>query len=623
MCGICGYFNKNAQDLGFNSEDVIQSMCSVLVHRGPDDMGIYIDDDIALGMRRLSIIDLQTGQQPIHNEDKSIWTVFNGEIYNFQEIQTYLKKKGHIFYTKSDTEVIVHAYEEFNEDFVHHLRGMFAIALWDGKQKKLILARDRLGIKPLYYVNLPDILIFGSEIKSLRCHPEVPLEINPVACDAYFALGYIPDPLSIYKNIKKLPPGHRIICDLKETKIEKYWDVRFDPNFHKTFEQWQEDLENTLLESVRLRLISDVPLGAFLSGGLDSSTIVAFMTQCMEKPVKTFSIGFEDEDHNELEDARRIAKHFHTEHHEFIVRPDVFEIIDQLAFQFDEPFGDSSAIPTYLVSKMARQYVKVVLSGDGGDELFAGYNRYIRELNYQKWGVLPRTLGTKIISKLSKRLPKGRELLNHLALKPDLRYLNEVSIFKLTERMRLYTNSWRELVEQDLANLIMGTYFTQAVNWDFISQRLYVDIKSYLPGDILTKVDRASMAVSLEVRVPLLDHKLVELLATVPSYFKLNGNERKIIFRKMASKFLPPETLQKKKHGFSVPVANWFSNTWKDFCMEVLTDSSSKRNGFFNHKYIEEEILNQHISGKKDQSAKLWTLMIFELWLQNQNLKFV
>ena len=437
MCGITGFIDlwntSGARDAEARAH-TLDEMCRVITHRGPDDQGVMLREGVALGMRRLSIIDLAGGHQPIANEDNAVTIVFNGEIYNYRELQSDLQSRGHRFRTNSDTETIVHAYEEFGASCVNHLRGMFAFAIWDDREKKLFIARDRVGKKPLYYsVTRGGTLVFGSELKSLLEHPDVERNMNPQALDAYFSLGYVPDPISIFDNVEKLPPGHHLTFTNGRLTVERYWDFSYNSNGngHRASD-YLDELRSLLDEAVKLRLVSDVPLGAFLSGGIDSSTVVGLMARHMDQPVKTFSIGFNEDSYDELKYARLTAKKFGTDHHEFIVTPDICEVVDQLAWHFDEPFADSSAIPTYVVSKLAREHVKVVLTGDGGDELFAGYSRYVTERHRSKFDLVPRVVKEGFMDPLSRRLPHGawgRNYLHNVSLDPISRYLDNVSVF--------------------------------------------------------------------------------------------------------------------------------------------------------------------------------------------------
>lgn len=619
MCGIAGfidYWGRGADRV--QRRAVLQEMCDVIRHRGPDDEGFLLKEGVALGMRRLSIIDLSGGAQPISGEDGSITIVFNGEIYNFHEVRKDLEERGHIFKTNSDTEAIVHAYEEFGNDCVHRLRGMFAFAIWDDKARELYIARDRVGKKPLYYTLTSDsTLVFGSELKSLLAHPGVKRDIDVEAIDAYLTLGYIPDPLSIFRDVHKLPPGHYLRFCAGRVITQQYWDFVFQTTDQRQTGDYLDELKSLLDESVRLRLISDVPLGAFLSGGIDSSTIVALMARNMNQPVKTFSIGFNEDSYNELRYARLTAAKLGTDHHEFFVTPEICDVVDQLVWHFDEPFADPSAIPTYMVSKLAREHVKVVLSGDGGDELFAGYTHYVVQSKRQAFSALPKAFRKGLIHPLSYRLPHGawgRNYLHNISLEPIDRYLDSLSYFTELSRQSLYTT--------DFQNSLPGTkevarrfadYSARVQTKQPLDQLLYIDSKTYLPGDILTKVDRMSMATSLEVRVPLLDHKLIEFVTTIPSSLKLAGSETKHLLKQAAKDLIPPEILTRPKQGFGVPLEEWINHQLRDQIRETLREPRTRQRGYVRTDYVE-VLLTEHEKGRRDHSQPLWSLLMLELW---------
>jgi asparagine synthase (glutamine-hydrolysing) len=594
-------------------------MCRVIRHRGPDDQGVMLKPGVALGMRRLSIIDLAGGHQPISNEDNTVTIVFNGEIYNYRELQKELQTRGHQFRTNSDTETIVHAYEEFGSSCVNHLRGMFAFAIWDHREKQLFIARDRVGKKPLYYsVTRGGMLVFGSELKSLLEHPEVERNINPQALDAYFSLGYVPDPISIFENVEKLPPGHYLTFTNGRLTVERYWDFSYNTNGngHKAAD-YLEELRALLSEAVKLRLVSDVPLGAFLSGGVDSSTVVALMAEHMDQPVKTFSIGFNEDSYDELKYARLTAKKFGTDHHEFMVTPDICEVVDQLAWHFDEPFADSSAIPTYVVSKLAREHVKVVLTGDGGDELFAGYSRYVTERNRSKFDLVPRVVKKALMDPLSRGLPHGawgRNYLQNVSLDPISRYLDTVSVFTGLNKSSLYSDDFSDQL-RDSSHL--NAYFhelSRNVKTNApLDSLLYIDSKTYLPGDILTKVDRMSMAVSLEARVPLLDHKLIEFVTRIPASMKLAGIETKHLFKQVISDLVPAEIVNRPKQGFGVPIQQWINQQLRERIRDTLNDPRSLERGYVTREYVA-LLLDEHERGRRDHAMALWSLLMLELW---------
>lgn len=622
MCGITGFidlWNTSGPRGAEASPNTLDAMCRVIRHRGPDDQGVMLKHGVALGMRRLSIIDLAGGHQPISNEDNSVTIVFNGEIYNYRELQTLLQSRGHRFATNSDTEAIVHAYEEFGPACLDRLRGMFAFAIWDDRHQKLFIARDRVGKKPLYYsVTRGGTLVFGSELKSLLEHPDVERQINPQALDAYFSLGYVPDPISIFANVEKLPPGHHLTFTNGCISVERYWDFSYETNGngHRPGD-YLEELRAILDESVRLRLVSDVPLGAFLSGGIDSSTVVGMMARHMDQPVKTFSIGFNEDSYNELKYARLTAKKFGTDHHEFLVTPDICQVVDQVAWHFDEPFADSSAIPTYVVSKLAREHVKVVLTGDGGDELFAGYSRYATERRRSKFNLVPRIVRKGLMAPLSRWLPQGawgRNYLNNVALDPITRYLDNVSVFTGLNKITLYTAAFSDQLR---TSSDVSEYFRELsgnVKTDArLDSLLYIDSKTYLPGDILTKVDRMSMAVSLEARVPLLDHKLIEFVTRIPASLKMNGLETKYLFKQAVADLVPAEILNRPKQGFGVPIQQWINQQLRERIRDTLNDPRTLQRGYVSRSHVE-QLLDEHERGRRDHAMGLWSLLMLELW---------
>jgi asparagine synthase (glutamine-hydrolysing) len=615
MCGITGIFNSSAD--GTISSEVLERMCAVIRHRGPDDQGVYCQGQIGLGVRRLSIIGLATGHMPIHNEDRSIWVVFNGEIYNFQALRTTLETKGHHFYTTSDTEVIVHLYEDYGTDFVQHLRGMFAIALWDDRLRRLILVRDRLGIKPLYYWPRGDQVLFGSELKCLLQVPGPRPAINLKAINRYLSFGYVPDPETIFNGVSKLAPGHLIVVQAGSIKTEKYWDLPWpDESNSPTEDECCEQLRELLQESVKLRLMSEVPLGALLSGGFDSSSVVAMMSRLMDRPVKTFSIGFEEEDFSELAHARRVAQHFHTDHHELVVKPQAAEMAQRLMGYFDEPFGDPSAIPTYLVSQLARGSVTVALSGDGGDEVFAGYTRYAEARRQQAFDWLPRSLRKNVLLSLSRQLPYaayGKRYLRRIALEDGLARYLDCTLIPDAVKDQLVSEGFRSQVGTlDSSAELRGSY-SNGHHATLLDKILHLDTTTELPGDILAKVDRMSMAHSLEVRVPLLDHVLVEYVSRLPIRYKLRGQTGKYIFKKAFGHLLPQEIQHRSKMGFAIPLTHWFAHDLHDFLRDVLFDSRAVRRGYFRTEFLE-TLVREHATGRRDHSYMLWSLMALELW---------
>ena len=618
MCGIAGFidlWDAKVMRPG-DRADILHRMCTVIRHRGPDAQGVKVADGVALGMRRLSIIDLAGGQQPMSGEDGSVTLVFNGEIYNFRELTPQLESRGHQFQTHSDTEAIVHSYEEFGPACVAQLHGMFVFAIWDDTARRLFIARDRAGKKPLYYtVTRGGTFVFGSELKSLLEHPEVEREINPEALDAYFTLGYVPDPLSIFSRIHKLPPGHYLTFTKSGVTVQQYWDFKYESAAARSEEDYLEELRALLDDAVRSRLISDVPLGAFLSGGIDSSTVVGLMARHMDQPVKTFSIGFHEDSYNELKYARLTAEKFGTDHHEFIVTPDICSVVDELVWHFDEPFADSSAIPTYMVSKLAREHVTVVLSGDGGDELFAGYSRYLVERERGGFERLP--FRASLMRPLSQWLPHGtwgRNYLHNISLDPISRYLDSVSVFTRLNRQSLYTDHFQtQLGSGRFVEGLFHDLTSQVKTGEALDQLLYIDSKTYLPGDILTKVDRMSMAVSLEARAPLLDHRLIDFVTSIPASLKLVGREAKHLLKRAVRDIVPNEILHRSKQGFGVPIQQWINEQLRERLRDTLKDASTRQRGYINSAYLD-VLLSEHERGRRDHSARLWSLLIFELW---------
>jgi asparagine synthase (glutamine-hydrolysing) len=611
MCGIAGLLSLSGKPV---FEEEVQAMCDAMAHRGPNDDGYYASADTVLGMRRLSIIDLDGGHQPVHNEDKSVWVVFNGEIYNFKSLRALLEGQGHRFYTDTDTEVIVHLYEQYGEACVEKMRGMFAFAVWDQRRKTLLIARDRLGIKPLFYTIADGRLAFGSELKVLLQLPEVERRLSWSSVNYLFSAMCTPSSESIVEGIHKLKPGHILTASARHgVRVRQYWDVEFDPDYGKSEQYFVERLRDLLEESVRLRLIADVPLGAFLSGGIDSSAVVATMARISSGPVKTFSIGFQDQDYNELDYARQVARKFGTDHHELVVDPNVLGVIDDLAWFLDEPFGDSSAIPTYMVSKLAAEHVTVVLSGDGGDELFAGYDRYLVEQRERKVEKIPSPLrqAAGLVGRVMPEGMKGRNFLRHLAYDGANRYFDANILFREAEKASLFEpDAYQEIHKDDPRSVWRSFLQNGKTHW--LSSLQYMDIKNYLPNDILTKVDRMSMAHSIEARVPLLDHKFVEFAATIPPELKLKGKTTKYIFKKAMEGILPNEILYRPKRGFAIPLGRWFRGQLSLYVRDLLLSRKSLGRGLFKKSYIERLIeLNDR---GRPMDLQLWTLITFELW---------
>lgn len=620
MCGIAGIV---AADREYRVEVIdIRKMCAAIVHRGPDDEGILADGSVGLGMRRLSVIDVSGGQQPVHNEDKSVWVVFNGEIYNFLELRRQLEAAGHRFYTHSDTEIIVHLYELYGPDCVRRLRGMFAFALYDFPQRKLLLARDRLGKKPLHYGLSRGMLYFGSELKSIFAVAPELLTLDNEGIAHFLYYGFIPDPYTAFESIRKLPPGHSLEFQDGAVRICKYWDLPQFCSADSSETECLENLEHTFLDAVRMRLISDVPLGALLSGGVDSSIVVAAMARVSNAPVKTFSIGFAESDFNEAEYARSVALRFGTDHHELTVQADLWETLQKLTGIIDEPFADSSIIPTYHVSRIARRHVTVVLSGDGGDELFAGYDGYVLHHQRRYLDLFPPFIASAYHKYAYPRIPsklRSRKLVHNFVLNSRERFIGGRAILPIHDaELTILTPELLQLVSgEEGPAATMRRHYDQAPASDLVSRMQYTDVKTYLTADVLTKVDRMSMACSLEVRCPLLDHVFVELAATLPLSMKLRGNSRKYLLRKLAKKLgVPREALDRPKQGFALPLKHWMRAQLKDDTAGLLLEPRTLQRGYFRKPQIE-RLLSEHQRGERDHSTALWQLLAFELWHRN------
>jgi asparagine synthase (glutamine-hydrolysing) len=614
MCGIAGIVRWNGAPI---AEEEIRGMCGAIVHRGPDEEGVYLGDGVALGMRRLSIIDLEGGQQPISNEDRSVWIVFNGEIYNYRELRRDLERNGHQFQTGSDTETIVHLYEEMGPRCVERLRGMFGFAIWDEKKRQLLLARDRMGIKPLYYTERNGELLFSSELKPILQQRQVPRAVDWGAANHLFTFLATPSNQSIVEGIRKLEPARVAVASSAspELRITKYWDVQFQPNEKATEGELVEQLREMLTESVTLHQVSDVPVGAFLSGGLDSSAVVAMMARPAAGRLKTFSIGFSESGFDELPYARQVAAQFGTDHYDLVLKPDVVKIVEDLTWYLDEPFGDTSAIPTYMVSKLASEHVKVVLSGDGGDELFAGYDKYVVEGRERQRDRIPRPL-RRAAGAIGRVMPEGmtgRNFLQHLALDGAERYVDASTMFRADQMRQLFhADVYRRMAQYDprAESLAMMSHGGD----DWLAAAQYRDLHTYLPLDILTKVDRMTMAHSLEARPPLLDHKLAEFAATIPARYRLQGTTTKYLFKQAMRGILPDAIIDRQKHGFAVPLANWFRGDLAAFARDVLLSDASRQRGYLNTRYVE-RLLELNARGR-DLDLQLWTTLSFELWCQ-------
>ena len=623
MCGIVGFINADGKAV---DSALLEKMNAAIIHRGPDEDGFYIQKNVGLAMRRLSIIDLTSGRQPIHNPDKTAWIIFNGEIYNYRELRADLEKEGAQFYTKSDTEVVLHLYDRYGVDFLQHLRGMFALAIWDTRDNSLFLARDRVGKKPLLYAHRPNgDLIFGSEFQALLKHPAISREIDFEAIHHYLSYICVPAPLTAYRDIRKLEPGHWLRWKDGEIQTKRYWLPDFSDKLDISEAEAEEEVLRILRESVRLRMIADVPLGAFLSGGVDSSAVVALMAQESSQPVKTFSIGFEEQDFSELKYAKKVAEHVGAEYHEFIVKPNAMEVLPTLVEHYGEPYADSSAIPTYYVSKETRKHVTVALNGDGGDESFAGYERYSAMRLAERYKRIPAILRKSLVEfplgvlptpdNMRNRLRRAKRFVEAAALPKTTRYLNWVSGINPALKQELYTDEYKHISAEFHSRKILDDWFEKANGIGVLDASLMTDQQTYLPNDLLVKVDIASMAVSLEARSPFLDHKLIEFAARLPEHIKVKGLDTKTLLKKIAAKLVPPEVVYRRKMGFGVPVGHWLRNEMKGFLYETLLSEKSLNRGIFKPEVVK-NLIERHVSGKEDLNFPIWTLLMLELWFQ-------
>lgn len=627
MCGIAGIidYNKNS----CVNEELLRNMCAELRHRGPDDEGVHISYHsrfhIGLGHRRLSIIDLSSaGHQPMPNEDKTVWIVLNGEVYNYKELRDDLENRGHKFRSNTDTETVVHIYEEYGEDCVKYLRGMFAFAIWDEKRQIFLLARDRVGKKPLLYSHICGAFCFASEFLALLKSGLIKKEINYEAVNYYLTFGYIPAPLTIYKNVFKLPPAHTLMLRDNKLNIKRYWELDYSDKIKISEQEATEEILRLLKEAVEIRLYSDVPLGVFLSGGIDSSTIVALISQLYHNKVKTFSIGFEEKDYNELRYAKNIADRFDTDHHEFIVKPNALEILPLLVERYGEPYADSSCIPTYYVSQQTKQYVTVALNGDGGDESFAGYERYQAMLAANIYEKIPR-ITRDIINTLAKTLPDSinsknkirrfKRFINGTDLSILARYIKWVGIFDENLKKDIYTDIFIERLSNGQPEKFIEPFFNNSQNLKLLDALLQTDVNTYLPDDLLVKIDITSMANSLEARSPFLDHKLMGFAAKLPVEYKMKRYIKKYILKKSINGLIPKENIQRRKMGFGVPVGEWLRNELKGLLCENLLSEKSLQRGYFKPEAIK-KIVRLHIEKKKDYAFQLWALLMLELWHQ-------
>src|ERR1700752_4928 len=622
MCGIVGIVRNDGKPI---DEELLARMNDAIRHRGPDEDGFYVNGSTGLAMRRLAIIDLKSGQQPIHNRDRSAWIVFNGEIYNYLELREKLEKLGHVFYTNSDTEAIVHAYDRYGSDCPKHLRGMFAFAIWDEAKQELFLARDRVGKKPLLYSEVNGGLVFGSEFSALLLHPDVSRDINSEALDYYLSFMCIPAPLTAYNSIKKLEAGHWLRWRKGDVTIQRYWQPDFSNKQKIGEEEAGERTIEILRDAVKVRLMSEVPLGAFLSGGIDSSAVVALMSQESTDRIKTFSIGFDEQDFSDLHHARRVAEYVGADHHEFIVRPDAAGVIPILVEHYGEPYADSSALPTYYVAKETRQHVTVALNGDGGDESFAGYERYAAMQMAERYRRLPHFLRKSIIeeaanlvpsSEISRsRLRSAKRFLQAASLSKVDRYLRWVSVFKNDVKESIYSDSFRNELGSNQARDLLEPWFQRANGHGIVDASLEADLMTYLPNDLLVKVDIATMAVSLEARSPFLDHHVIEFAASLPENLKLRGLTTKYLLKKVLRRLLPSENINRRKMGFGVPIGHWFRAKMQPFLREVLLSDRALGRGMFKPEVVR-QLIDLHAAGRRDYSHELWTLLMLELWFQ-------
>jgi asparagine synthase (glutamine-hydrolysing) len=616
MCGIAGMVAALGREA---DAGLLQAMTDILAHRGPDGDGMHLDGRVGLGHRRLSIIDLVTGDQPMASDDDRVWITFNGEIYNFQELRSELESRGQRFRTTSDTEVLLKAYEAYGTDCLRHLRGMFAFAIWDGRRRRLFLARDRAGIKPLVYAWDGRRLLFASEIKALLQDPAVDRDVDLEALRDYLTFLYVPSPKTIFRAIRKLPPASFLTLDVDsgDLRVERYWQLAFRPDNRRSEAETVEGLRAHLADAVRSHLVSDVPIGAFLSGGADSGTVVALMAQATREPVRTFSIGFEEAAFDEVAYARMVAGRYHTQHYEFVVKPDALAALPRLTWQFDEPFADASALPTYYVSKITREHVTVGLSGDGGDESFAGYTRYARaQALHRRLDRAPGRVLRPLLGLAGRLMPAGMRGQGTLALfgaDPVGRYFRIMTGGRGATLARLLAPELRARVASELDDRVFRALAGPEPESDYVATMQRLDVETYLPEDILTKVDRMSMLVSLESRVPLLDHVLMEYVATIPTALKLAGGEGKAVLKRAMAGDLPHAVLHRRKMGFGVPLGTWLRSELGDYAREILLDARTRRRGFLAPAGVA-ALLDEHRSGRRDRSTQIWSLLCLEEW---------
>jgi asparagine synthase (glutamine-hydrolysing) len=624
MCGICGQLNADPDKPA--DEDLIRQMCVVIAHRGPDDEGVWAEGPIGLGQSRLAIIDLlPTGHQPMSNEDATIWITYNGEIYNHLDLRADLERLGHRYRGTSDTETILHLYEEHGPDCVKFLRGMFAFALWDGRRRRLLLARDRFGQKPLLYAETADGLTFASEIKAILQDPAVSRGVDEVALHHYLTYGYVPTASTAFCQIRKLPPASILLWENGRISIERYWSLCYTPKLKANEAEAAEQLLAHLREATRMRLMSEVPLGAFLSGGIDSSAVVALMAEATSEPVKTFSIGFDDQSFNELHYARQVAEKYATDHHEFIVTPDALAVLPELVWAYGEPYADSSALPTYYVSKLTRQYVTVALNGDGGDEAFAGYDRYLASRLALRYARLPTWVREGLVAPVAYRLPEStrrKDLLRRLkrfvlamSATPERRYAHWMVMFDNKTKNILYTPDFRARVDGVDSVTLLERAFAAADSSDLLDRTLFADVVTYLPDDLLVKVDIATMVHSLEGRSPFLDHHLAEFAAQLPSNYKLRGRTSKYILKQALLDHLPRSILQRDKQGFRLPIARWFRHDLRHVAYAVLLDQRTLARDILDGEAVR-LMLDEHAGGRINHHNRIWGLLFLELWFR-------
>ncbi len=626
MCGICGQINTDrARPV---DPTILARMNAVIRHRGPDSDGFYVRDNVGLAMRRLAIIDLLTGDQPMCNEDGSIWIVFNGEIYNHSELRPQLEARGHVFQSRSDTETILHLYEEHGPECVDHLRGMFAVAIWDENHRRLLLARDRFGQKPLYYAEHNGAFLFGSEIKCILQYPRFPRQIDLEAIHHYLTLQYVPDPWTGIAGVHKLPPAHRLVWQDGRIQIERYWDLAYEPKWTVPAPELRERLRDTITEAVRIRLMSDVPLGAHLSGGIDSSIVVGLMAGMMDQPVKTFSIGFKEDAFSELPYARQVAQRFSTDHQEFVLEPDALDVLPRLVAHFDEPFADPAAIPTWYLAQMTREHVTVALNGDGGDEAFAGYQRYYADAIADAYRLVPGFLRHGVVDRLLHALPVQADrpmerspimALRRLSQAADLSHAASIvrwgGYFDEAEKQALYNDDVRQVVNGTPSALLLEQTFRGASAGNRVDRTLYTDIHHYLPGALLPKVDRTTMAHSLEARSPFLDHELMELAARLPISWKVRGQQTKWVLREIFADMMPESVVKRGKVGFGVPLGMWFRGPLYDSAVDLLLAPNARIHDYFQLEPLQ-LLMEENREGQADHGKRIWALLMLESWLR-------